>query len=218
MLTPTLKTPFPKLEGRLLVVVCSYRGGTGNPPPFSFARVMSRLGRPGGIFDRLALLNLRQFIAANRDFFANARTLAYQAGLVEDLLQVVGPLQVTIALDRAFESDPVRTVFDNLGEVQLRSPAELVRGDDGANSIVVVYPDALGLGWSTLEARLIATGTPTYLLNGRRRIQVLDVPAHRRLRWHRLLATTRIPELVMSIVVVPLAALLATGDALRGKS
>lgn len=216
MLTTKRHTPFPKVEGRLLVVVCSYRGGIGNPPPFSIATGVPWLGKLGGLLDRLALLNLRHFIAANRDFFANPRTLAYQAGLVEDLLQATTPTRVTIVLDQAFEADPARAAFDSLGEVRLRPPAELVHSDAPADAIVVVYPDVLGLGWGTLERRLLHT--PAYLLNGRRRIQSLDMATHRRLRRHRLLAATRFPELVMSIVVVPLAALLATWDALRGKS
>jgi hypothetical protein len=216
MLIPTLQTLFPEIKGRLLIVVCSYRGGIGNPEPFSFARIMSVLGGLGRILDRLSVLNLRQFIAANRDFFANPRTLAYQSSLVEELLRASTATHVTLVLDRAFEADPARSMFDSMGDVQLRDAAELVRKDDVADAIVVVYPDALGLGWSAFERDLLRL--PTHLLNGRRRIQLLDVPTHRRLRWHRLMATTRISELAMIIVVIPVAALLATWDALRGKS
>lgn len=216
MLTVPLDSPLPKLDGRLLLVVCSYRGGIGNPPPFSMARALPQLGRLGVLFDRLALYNLRQFIAANRDFFANPRSLAYQAGLIEELLRTAVPRQVTIVLDQALEADPARSALDSFGTVHVRTPAELVRSDDAADAVVVVYPDALGLGWETLEDRLGTT--PTYLVNGRRRIQQLDATACRCLRRHRLLAVTRIPELVASLLVVPAAAMLAAWDAMRGKS
>jgi hypothetical protein len=211
-----LDSPFPKLDGRLLLVVCSYRGGIGNPPPFSMARALPQLGRLGALFDRLALYDLRQFIAANRDFFANPRTLAYQAGLVEDLLRTSVPSQVTIAFDQALEADLARNALDSLGTVYVRAPAQLVRSEDAADAIVVVYPDALGLGWEVLEGSL--ANTQTYLLNGRRRIQLFDAAARRRLRWHRLLAITRIPELVAGLLVFPAAAMLAAWDAMRGKS
>jgi hypothetical protein len=85
MLIPKLRTLSPEIKGRLLIVVCSYRGGIGNPEPFSFARMMSVLGGLDLILDRLSVLNLRQFIAVNRDFFANPRTLAYQSSLVWEL-------------------------------------------------------------------------------------------------------------------------------------
>lgn len=216
MLTAPLHSAIPKLDGRLLVVVCSFRGGIGNPPPFSVARKAPWLGRLGGILDRVALLNLRQFIASNRDFFANPRSLAYQAGLIEDLLDSTKPAQTAIALDRNFEGDPARAMLDSLGSVCVRAPADLISRDDKADAIVVVYPDALGLGWGPLEDRL--PGTTAYLLNGRRRIRPFGAAARRRLRLHRLLATTRIPELAASLAVVPIAASLAAWDALRGKS
>lgn len=216
MLTAPLHLPFPKLDGRLLIVVCSYRGGIGSPPPFSVARAMPWLGRLGGLLDRLALLNLRQFIASNRDFFANPRTLAYQAGLIEDLLRSAASAQVTIVLDRTLEADASRPALDACGKVSVRDTGDLLGGLGEADAVVVVYPDALGLGWGRLEARL--TGVKAYLLNGRRRILPLDARARRRLRWSRLLATTRIPELVASLAIVPVAAALAAWDALRGKS
>jgi hypothetical protein len=216
MLTAPLHSTFPKLDGRLLIIVCSYRGGIGNPPPFSLARTLPWSGRFGRLADRLMFLNLRQFIAANRDFFANARTLAYQAGLVGELLGMSAPAQVTIALDRAFETDEARSTFESFGSVSIRDPGDLARGCDDADAVVVVYPEALGLGWEPLEARLAEANA--YLLNGRRRIQPFNARAQRLLRWHRLWATTRIPELVASVAIVPVAAVLAAWDAMRGKS
>jgi len=55
-------------------------------------------------------------------------------------------------------------------------------------------------------------------LNGRRRIFPLNARTRRKLRWRRLLASTRATELLATIAIVPLAAGLAAWDALRGKS
>ena len=216
MLTAPLHSTFPKLEGRLLIVVCSYRGGIGNPQPCSVARDVPWLRRIGGLVDRLSLLSLRQFIAANRDFAANPRTLAYQAGLVKDLIDLAAPSSVTISVDCAYEMDAARSALESLGSLSMRHPDDLLRDRTDADLTIVVYPDALGLGWQSLETRL-HKGT-TYLLNGRRRIQLFDAGVRRRLQWRRFSANTRVAELLASIIVVPVAAVLAAWDAMRGKS
>lgn len=216
MLTTPLHTSLPDLSGRLRIIVCSYRGGGGNPPPFSVANTAPWLGRFGRIFDRLLLLNLRQFIASNRDFFANPRPLAYQVGLIEDLLRVSKPAQVTITLDQNLASDPACTALATCGKVEISHPDEMSHRSGQEDAVVIAYPDALGLGWGKLEESLI--GVRAYMLNGRRRFQPLDARTRRQLRWRRLLAVTRFPELVASLVILPVAAGLAAWDAVRGRS
>lgn len=216
MLTSMLYDSFPKLEGRLLIAVCSYRGGINNPAPMSVARDFPWLGRFGNLVDRLTMLNLRQFIAGNRDFFANPRSLSYQAGMVKELLYLTASCDVTIALDKAFEADPARALLEEFGNVVVRNAHDLARGQKDADATLVIYPDALGLGWGTLENQLV--GNNIFLLNGRRRILQFNSKAKRILRWRRFLAVTRLPELAASLAVVPLAAVLATWDAMRGKS
>jgi len=216
MLTPPLNSILPKIEGRLLIIVCSYRGGIGNPAPFSLAHAMPRLGKIGRLLDILLLLNLRRFIASNRDFFANPRSLKYQTGLIEELLQMTSPSQITIALDQALEADSARPALNAFGSVIVRDPKDLHLGHENVDAVVTIYPDALGLGWGALEADLM--GTNTYLLNGRRRILPLNTHTKGKLRWRRMLAIIRAPELIASLLVIPLAAILAGLDALRGKS
>lgn len=216
MLTAPLHSPFPDLSGRLRIIVCSYRGGIGNPPPFSVAGTVHSLGRLGRIIDALLLLNLRQFIASNRDFSANPRNLAYQVGMIEELLRSTRPAEVTIALDQALAADAARSALEAIGRVEVCDPRDLLRGAREGDAIVIVYPDALGLGWGGLEAGL--AGARTYMLNGRRRIRRLDAGVRGRLRWRRLLAVTRIPELVASLAILPVAAALAAWDAMHGKS
>lgn len=216
MLTATLQTPFPKLQGRLLVVVCSYRGGIGNPPPYSFARFVPQLGSIARLLDRLSLFSLRQFIASNRDFFANVRTVGYQVGLLEDALRLASPSSVTIRVDEALAQDAASDQMASFGQIEVRAASDLLGGKEIADGVLLIYPDALGLGWAPLESHLPTV--PVYVVNGRRRIFSLNASTSRRLRWRRLLANTRVTELLATIAIVPLAAGLAAWDALRGKS
>jgi hypothetical protein len=216
MLTPLLESTLPKLQGRLLIVLCSYRGGIGNPLPFSFAGFVPRLGPIARLLDRLSLFSLRQFIASNRDFFANVRTVAYQVGLLEDALLLASPSSVTIRVDEALAQDAACEQLASFGKVEVRAAGELLGANETADSVLLIYPDALGLGWAPLESRL--PSGPVYAVTGRRRIFPLNARARRKQRWRRLLASTRATELLATIAIVPLAAGLAAWDALRGKS
>ena len=216
MLTPLLESQQLQLHGRLLVVICSYRGGIGNPAPFSFGSAVSRFGRVARLLDRVSLLPLRQFIASNRDFFANVRTVGYQVGLLEDALRLASPSGVTIRVDAALAQDPACAQLAKFGTVETRAAGDLLSANEAADSVLVIYPDALGLGWAPL--RRVCRRTRVYVLNGRRRIFPFNADTRRKLRWRRLLANTRVTELLASIAIVPLAACLAAWDALRGKA
>ncbi len=214
--TPPIGTLAPPLRGRLLVLLCSYRGGIGNPPPFSVYARAPYLGRLAQIADRLTLLAFRGFVAANRDFFANIRPFEYQIGLVEEALAGALTSDVRIRIDRKLADNPVVSRVTELGPVEVKEADALAADPDAAEMILVVYPDALGLGWSPLERRLPADRT--YILNGRRRIFALDKRTRRALRWRRLLACTRIPEIAAGLAIIPVAAGLAIWDSLRGRS
>jgi len=216
MLTPLLESSLPQLQGRLLVVLCSYRGGIGNLPPFSFARLIPQLGPIARLLDWLSLLSLRQFIASNRDFFANVRTVGYQVGLLEDALRLASPSGVTIRVDEALAQDAACKQLASFGQIEVRAAGDLLCPNETADSVLLIYPDALGLGWATLESRL--PRGQVYVLNGRRRIFPFNASTRGKLRWRRLLANTRATELLATITIVPLAAGLAAWDALRGKS
>jgi hypothetical protein len=86
------------------------------------------------------------------------------------------------------------------------------------DTVGLIYADALGLGWSRLEARLRALQARNVVfVNGRRRAMTLDAPAWRALGWRRFLANTRLPELVLAALALPVAAGCAAADALRGR-
>lgn len=216
MLTPPLESPLPRCEGHLLVVLCSYRGGIGNPPPFSFARCVPRLGRAAMLLDRASLLSLREFIASNRDFFANVRNVPYQIDLLNHALRLLMPSAVSIRVDEALEQDVDFELLASLGSIEVRAARDLLSANETADNIVIIYPDALGHGWACLESRL--PKEKVYILNGRRRIFPFNADTKRKLRFRRVLASTRATELLAAIAILPIAAGLAAWDTVRGKS
>jgi hypothetical protein len=98
--------------------------------------------------------------------------------------------------------------------------AELHEGDSPpppADNTVLLYPDAIGLGFAPREREL--RGRPGLrALNGRRREFALDRPTLRALRVRRLLERTMLLEAVALPLFVALAAPLWLFDALRGRT
>jgi hypothetical protein len=89
----------------------------------------------------------------------------------------------------------------------------------GANTVVLLFPDAIGLGFAKVEAKL-RRDLPTdrlLALNGRGRLMRLDSPTRRRLRVRRFLEWTRLPEFVFLAVFLAVTPLMAGMDLLRGK-
>lgn len=215
MLTP-LKNTNLELNGRTLFVIWSY----GGRPPYSFTRKYPLLGFVGRLADRLTGYSLRQFIANNRDFAANPRTLEYQLGLVKDAIAWGKVSDFCCSIDSTLSYLPVVDEFKSLSQVEFHDPQSVNAMDIiGFDTVVFVYPDALGLGRSHIETKLMrSTKTPLVAVNGRRRIWQFDDKAKWRLRWRRFLANTRIVELGMTVLIVPVACAWAAWDSLRGKS
>jgi hypothetical protein len=89
-----------------------------------------------------------------------------------------------------------------------------------AGTVVLLYPDAIGLGWRPVERvvrRAAPTGAAIEVLNGRRRRFALDRRTARALTVRRVLEWTMLGELLAAPVVVGAAAALAAVDLLRGR-
>ena len=208
-----------KISGRVLLIVCSYRGGVQNRGPFSIADRAPALGRIGRIMDRLTGLQLRRFIAQQRDFVANPRTLAYQVDLVKEVLELGNASDVTCVVDDAFEGSALLQEFAKFGGWEMRPSRRLAEAAAEFDAVVLVYPDALGLGWTSLERDLRRNCKDRLIyVNGRRRVLQLTDADFNALRWRRFFANTRLPELAMTVAIVPVGMVLATIDAFRGKS
>ena len=204
------------IRGRILFLICSY----GGRPAFSFSARLPRLGRFGRLADRLSAYSLRQFIANNRDHAANPRNFGYQLGVTKEILSFGGFSEPTFIVDARFSDPTITRQFEQLGPVSVRDIASIAPNDlAGYNAIILVCPDALGFGWSSLERKLLASlRVPLFFANGRRRLMPLNLSAHRQLRWRRFLANSRVVELLFGVLVIPLAISCAAVDALRGKS
>jgi hypothetical protein len=208
----------PRVAGSVLLIICSYRGGVGRGAPRSIAATYPGLGLVGRVLDLLSLLPLRRFVAENRDFFANPRDMAYQAGLGRDLLALGTPTEVVWRIDAAYKDPPSVSQIGTLGRIELSSADELSRNADRFDTVALIYGDALGLGWSRLEARLRALRSRNVIfVNGRRRVMTLDASAWRALGWRRFLANTRLPELFFAALALPVAAGCAAADAVRSR-
>jgi hypothetical protein len=100
-----------------------------------------------------------------------------------------------------------------------RYPDGLVASDVPATNvetIVLLYPDAIGQGWSSLERRL-PTGVPVRVLNGRRREFPFDRRAQLALSVRRALERSMLGEALALAVFVLLTPVLVTADVMRGR-
>lgn len=213
-LTSRLNGP-PRLAGNGLVLVCSYRGGTDSKQPWRMSRRYV-----GTLVNLLTLFALRQFIGTYRDHYANARNFAYQADLVRAVLERAKFTACDLIVDEALAADAQGLAIDGVNTVTIARIADAASlPADRYDTLVLVYPDALGLSWTGMEARaLSAAKGDVVVVNGRRRLFTLDKPVRRKLRWRRFLANTRIVQTAIGILAWPFAAVLTAYDAVRGRS
>lgn len=90
-----------------------------------------------------------------------------------------------------------------------------------ADKIVLLYPDAIGLGFSAIERAVFAhkKGLATVgILNGRRRQFSLTAATRAWLRLRRVLERTMLLELLSIPVFIVVTPLLWTIDAVRGRT
>jgi hypothetical protein len=97
---------------------------------------------------------------------------------------------------------------------------DLAAGLVGAERVILLYPDAIGLGWGRVE-QAVRSAAPaqasTEVLNGRRRHFGLDGRTLVQLRLRRVVERTMLGELIMTPLLLGLAAVLWPLDAVRGR-
>lgn len=103
-----------------------------------------------------------------------------------------------------------------------RYPEGTLAGADSvptADRIVLLYPDAIGLGWRQVERAMRhgAPGAELRALNGRRRDFVIDRRTRRQLAVRRLLETALVGEALATAVFVLLTPPLLAWDLLSGR-
>ena len=89
---------------------------------------------------------------------------------------------------------------------------------DAADHIVLLYPDAIGVGFAALE-RHVRTASPDTIevLNGRGRRFALDPPTRRALRLRRLLSWTMAGEALFAATILLATPALLIWDLARGR-
>ena len=212
-LTARLNGP-PRLIGKALLVLCGYRGGAGRKSPW-------RLEWPivGRIINSLTLLHLRQFIATYRDHYANPRDVTYQVMLAQSLLARARFDSFDVVVDATLGKAGAEVKFAGAGAVTVSLVASgATLASERYDTVVLIYPDALGLSWSRVEARALAAAGTVVIVNGRRRLFTLDRVVRRGLMWRRFLANTRLVQALLGVAVVPLATALAASDSLRRRT
>lgn len=91
----------------------------------------------------------------------------------------------------------------------------------GADEIVLLYPDSIGLGFASLEREIHASRKAwagVTVLNGRRRQFRLNGATRLGLRMRRLLEWTMLPELMFLAVFLVVTPLLWALDLVRGRT
>lgn len=201
------------IKGRTLVILCAYRGGVEQRAPWSCPSMNDWVGRilAAGV-NLVTLRRLRVFIAQMRDHYANPRPYATQVEIARTALQGSAATSISAVIDIFLRVDGAEPLpFDPAPTVL--PLARSIPSLTGIDSVLLVYPDPLGLGFADLEHRIISSGVRYVLIaNGRRRLFPLTERARRALRWRRFLADTRLVEVGMAVIIVPLSALFAVAD------
>jgi hypothetical protein len=209
-----------RVFGRTVIIVCSYRGGVESREKSGrTVRHIPYLGPYIGSFiDWCSLGPIRRHVASFRDHYANPRAPEAQLAMVKALLDGSKATEIQMVFDRRLPSGKWRET----GSPAKSQAVDLVRWLPdlrGIDTVVLAYPDALGLTFGRLERRLVAAGAANIvILTGRRRLFPLAPRAIRSFRWRRLLASTRIGELMAGLAILPIAAALAGYDWFKSDS
>lgn len=222
ILAPNPNTPAPEMQNVLLVMMPTYfhpgweRGITGQ-----------RVGQ----FD-FYKLKFWQKVLVSKSFVhntrSNPRSIPYMANLALAFLEANAPnasvdllADVNASADLPTEfSDRVRNLW--FVEQEAFNPWQKELGEKlhaaQYDTILLLYADANGLGWTRIEARMKALDPSRILvINGRKRVFYLDGVAQNKLRWRRVLEWLWITEFLFGIVAVLLAIPLALYDLTLGK-
>ena len=199
----------PRIAGRTLVLLCAYRGGTRAKPPLVSFRGAQR------VWNWLTLRPLSAHVAAYRDHQANPRPLGTQIELARAALALGQASTVRTVIDEGFAGDEIGDLALGDSATEIFDLSNAIPSLAGADTVILVYPDALGLGFGGLETRLRRGGAKNIVvLTGRRRIFPLTSEAMRAFRWRRILARTRLVELAAAAAVIPIAVVLTCYDSL----
>lgn len=207
MTLPLLWTVSPA-PGRTLILVFAYHGRDRDRPTPSRLQRLEGAGSHGHLI-------------VHRDHYANPRTAAYQMALVAAAVPVLcGDAPPDLVIDTALGD--VGGLPDGAERADLAAPRfwrdGLAARARGYQNVVLVYPDALGLGCERAERRLLRECGSVLVMNGRRRVFRLDESAWSDMDVHRWLARTRAVERLLAVLIRPAGRVLAAWDRMAGRA
>jgi hypothetical protein len=111
----------------------------------------------------------------------------------------------------------LRALFaEHYPEGRLGGPGDVA----GAERVVLLYPDAIGVGWGPVERRIRKRAprrTEVRVLNGRRRDFELDGRTRRQLRLRRILEKSLAGEALATVLFLVVTGPLLATDLVRGR-
>lgn len=128
-----------------------------------------------------------------------------------------------LAFATSFKSNPrSREYMENLFSRRFPNGKLLektqLRSVLGSATIVLLYQDSIGLGWTFTEFRLrIRLRSKLVVLNGRGRLFELTLRDQLRLVLKRFLEKSMIPEVLFTVLFLPILPFVAAVDWMRGK-
>ncbi len=98
--------------------------------------------------------------------------------------------------------------------------AELISEGDSyqMGRIILLYPDAIGLGWGKLEKKYIKKFKEVNVLNGRKQCFPLTSMVRNKLLFRRMLEITFLPEFIFAPCLLVTGSILAIKDKIVGRS
>jgi hypothetical protein len=198
--SPTLR------YGRVLFVLFAYHG-------------RDRDERPHGFLERRESPAVRGHRIVHRDHYANPRALPYVMALAGRAAEALCDQAPDIVIDQRWDTDPSAEFAPWCRNVARADVAEETAWQHGLladlpqyDHVVLIYPDALGLGCDGAERAALSRHASVLIVNGRRRAFRLDRSLHGQLQLQRFLAHSRLVERVLAAVIPPIAARLARRD------
>jgi hypothetical protein len=175
--------------------------------------------RPHGVLEGRESPAVRGHRIVHLDNYAKPRPLPYLMAAIGSAAEVLCDQAPDIVIDQQWDTDPSAEFASwcrNVARAEVAVEAAwqhgLLADLPQYDHVVLVYPDALGLGCAGAEDVALSRHASVLVVNGRRRAFRLDRALHGTLQTRRWLAHSRIVERVLAAVIPPIAARLARRD------
>lgn len=141
---------------------------------------------------------------------------------VEYMLSVASEFRAKYAANASVELLTEPTLLEKIperhrswiGKIWTELRVENLIGN-GYDTVIFLYPDAIGLGWKETERKLLHLKAPQYLvINGRKRIFVWDRDSRGALALRRFVAKAWVLEMILGPVLLCVSTILVLYDSL----